>query len=346
MTPGRGRRRPRRALAAVMLCVLAVLGTTAGAVATPEKPTSPALVTPATDDGSDAPSPSTAPSNVPKNVAAWFVGPGTEAARAESRDLGATADDVAVGVPHPFDRWAPEFIDGSQTDGASEPSGEWVAPIMRQGEDGPEAVGALRAGPFDSGEPESSVVVADPELGAALVPSDLPLTLVHDPSIDGWFAAAEGQIWPLTASGRELLHGPVPLAVFQTFLAERSGTLTPTPIAEDEPDDGSGLVPLTVIAVIVLLGLVGAWLLVRGYRRTDSRIEADVRAGLTPPEGVPRLDMLDADVDAGGDAAADAGADAVPGGPDGATGLTDADGEPGRPAGLDGGPGGTPPPGR
>lgn len=227
--------------------------------------------------------------SVPKNVLSWYAGAGLETAEAQAETLPGEGD-LALGPPHPVHAWAPDFLAGTQTTFPVVADGQWVATIVRDGPDGPVAVGALRAGPFDGTEPQSTAVVADVDVGELVLPEELSATLVYDPSLDGWFATSEGEVWSVGASSREFLHGAVPLAVLGTFLDERESGPSPTAGGEESMEEGSGLVPLTVIAVIVLLGILGAGLLARNYRAADSRLEADIRAGLTPLDGVPRPD--------------------------------------------------------
>ena len=299
MQPGHRRRAPwrARALPAVLVGALALLLPVTGAVAqlpaTPALTTSPPAATaPATEDASPDATPSVDPGAVPKNVLSWFATQGLEVAQGGAAELGTEGAALDVSSPHPVAHWEPAFVDGTDTATATTASDQWVAAVTREGEEGPEAVGAIRATPLDSADP-AAVVVADPGLGQALLPEELPFILIHDPGGDGWFATAEGEVWPLTTAARTVLQGPVPLTVFQQFIGEPGATPSPAPDAQLDEAADSGLVPLTVIAVIVLLGGVVAWLLVRDYRRTDSRIEADVRAGLTPFEGIALLDHTD-----------------------------------------------------
>ncbi len=48
-------------------------------------------------------------------------------------------------------------------------------------------------------------------------------------------------------------------------------------------DDPPSYLELAACAATVLCWAAAAWLLLRQYRRADSRIAADVRAGLEPP---------------------------------------------------------------
>lgn len=287
-------------------------GADAGAATATDEPT----VTDA--DAEETPEDTPPPTSVPKNVLSWYAGPGLETAEAQAEALPGEGD-VTLGPPHPVHAWDPDFLAGAQTTSPVLADGQWVAAILRDGPDGPDGpvpVGALRAGPFDGTEPQGTAVVEDADVGGLVAQDELSFTLIYDPSLDGWFATAEGDVWSVGAGAREVLHGAVPLSVLGDFLTEREAGPSPTAAGEEAEDESSGLVPLTVIAVIVLLGILGAVLLARNYRAADSRLEADIRAGLTPLDGIPRIDRPATEPAAPDPAAADGPADpASPPGP-------------------------------
>lgn len=278
MTSGRGAGRRRAGHTVLAIVLLLLTATPLTALAAPaaipaavhtEVPTVPATPTQA------------------ENVAAWFEEAGLEAAADHAVDLGAAEDELELGTPHEVASWGEAYLAGESSVQPAESHGQWLAPIYRSAGTGREALGVLRVEAFSAGGPQSVGVLADPELGEAVLPAELAFTPVHDDVIDGWFAVSESEIWPLEAGGRAMLQGPVPVGVFQSYLVERGSTPAPPVAAEEEPEDGGAVVALSVVVVILLLGLIVARLLVRNYRKTDSRIEADVRAGLTPPDGVP-----------------------------------------------------------
>lgn len=284
----RARRRILARVTSLALAVLLVLGGPA-TTATAAPGTATDEPTGTGPEAEEAIEDATRPTSVPKNVLSWYAGPGLETAAAQSETLTGEGD-LTLGPPHPVHSWAPDFLAGTQTSTPVLADGQWVAALLRDSPDGPAAVGALRAGPFDGTEPQGTDVVADADVGGLVAPEELSFAVVYDPSLDGWFATAEGDVWSVGAGGREVLHGAVPLSVLGDFLTERDSSPSPTAAGEEPGQEGSGLVPLTVIAVIVLLGILGAGLLVRNYRAADSRLEADIRAGLTPLDGIPRLD--------------------------------------------------------
>jgi len=242
---------------------------TGPAAAATEDPSPAPSITPAAPDVSD----------VPKEVAAWFAEAGTELAVAA--DL-TEAEDVVVGVPRPVATWAEEYLTGDDLGEPAEPVEEWVAPIVVQSEDAPEAVGAVHAAAPDDSEPRALDVIEDAELGTALSGAAAGTLFVYDGDVEGWFATLDGQVWPVTEGARTLLQGPLSAELFQEFLAVWHGEPVPTaPPAVDR--DGDGVSPLLPIGVIVVLGAGAAWWLARQYRQADSRIVADVHAGLEPP---------------------------------------------------------------
>ena len=213
-----------------------------------------------------------------EDVADWFSAEALEAVEdAEVVD----GDEFDVGRPRRVTTWSAEFISGDTRAEPVERLDEWVAPVTEPPEeDGdPVPVAVVRAAdPLELLEVEP-----DPELAGALAGLAPGATVVRDPAVAGWFALADGEVWPITAEARTVLQGSLAVDVFQSFLSERMGvaTATPEPVAEDAEEES--LTPLAAIIVILGLGAGAAWLLVRQYRRTDSRIAADVHAGLSPP---------------------------------------------------------------
>ena len=213
-----------------------------------------------------------------EDVADWFSAEALEAVEdAEVVD----GDEFDVGRPRRVTTWSAEFISGDTRAEPVERLDEWVAPVTEPPEeDGdPVPVAVVRA----ADPVELLEVEPDPELAGALAGLAPGATVVRDPAVAGWFALADGEVWPITAEARTVLQGSLAVDVFQSFLSERMGvaTATPEPVVEDAEEES--LTPLAAIVVIVGLGAGAAWLLVRQYRRTDSRIAADVHAGLSPP---------------------------------------------------------------
>ncbi|WP_324649635.1 hypothetical protein [Georgenia sp. H159] len=242
-------------------------------------------------DATEAPSPSptAAPEpRAPEAVAAWFAEQGPEAAG----DL-AEPEDLAVGVPRQVGTWSETYIAGEQLDQPAQPVEEWVAPVVARSADQPVPLGVVRAAAEDGSEPQLVAVTEDLELAAALHRSADGVTFVYDADVDGWFGLLDGEVWPVTEGARTVLQGALSTAVFQEFLAAWRGqpVATAPPVPEDER--AGAVSPLLPIGIIVVLGAAAAWLLLRQYRQADSRIAADVRAGVAPPhEGADGPDEL------------------------------------------------------
>jgi len=162
----------------------------------------------------------------------------------------------------------------------AEPVAEWVAPVVRQSEEAPEPVGVVHAA--DDGGLGLVAVTGDAVLADALFTASGTAVFVNDPAVDGWFGVVDGEVWPASEGARAVLQGSLPAAVFQRFLAAWHGEAAPTPPPTADEDGGVTLSPLVPVGILVL-GAAAAWLLLRQYRRADSRIAADVRAGLEPP---------------------------------------------------------------
>lgn len=223
------------------------------------------------------PSPQPTLTAVPDEVAVWFAAEGPPAL--SSADLGDPAD-LAVGAPRQVAAWTEEFLAGTEASSPAEPVSAWVAPVMRQSEDTPEPVGVLHAA--GDGEPAVVEVVADAVFAEVLANAPEGSLFVADDVLDGWFGLVDGEVWPVSEGARGVLQGSLTAEVFQDFLATWHGGAGPTPEPAAGDDDGATLSPLVPLGIIVLGG-VAAWLLVRQHRQADSRIAADVRAGVEPP---------------------------------------------------------------
>lgn len=270
----RPRLRARGLRAGVLAGLLAATGLAGGFLATP---TSGATPTP-------EPSPTVTLEPLPDAVTAWFAEAGLEAAR--EAELGVDTDALVVGRPRQVALWTAGYIAGDPAADPAQTVEEWVAPVTAPPEEDGEdrlAVGVVWAGSDDGAAPEVIDVLTGTDLATALQGQEGPAVVVRDTGLDGWFAVADGEVWPLDESARTVLQGSLAVDVFQGFVHQRLGepTAGPAPLPEPEADDG--LSPLVPITVIVVLGAGGAWLLVRQYRRDDSRIAADVRAGVSPP---------------------------------------------------------------
>lgn len=220
---------------------------------------------------------------VPEPVAAWFTGPGLEAAQQSA--IGAETEALIVGRPRQVALWSDGYIAGDPAAEPTQPLEEWVAPVTappaEEGERVP--VGVVWAGSENGAAPELIEILEDPDLAAGLARHEGELTVVRDTGVDGWFALAEGEVWPLSENARSVLQGSLAVDVFQAFVHRRLGEPTASPVPLPEVEEDGAMSPLVPIAAIVVLGAGSAWLLVRQYRRDDSRIAADVRAGVSPP---------------------------------------------------------------
>ncbi len=257
-------RRAERGVSGLRHVVRAVV--LAGALALPLS-----AATPTPEPTETAPAPP-----LPEEVSEWF---GSEALAAVA-EAGVAAE-FEVGRPRQVTTWSTAFVAGDSRVDPVASLDEWVAPVVEPGEeDGePAGVAVVRAA-----DPLELVEVdPDPELAGALADLALGATVVFDPAVAGWFALADGEVWPITAEARTVLQGSLSVDVFQSFLSERMGVVTSTPEPVEEVPEEESLAPLVAIGVIVVLGAGAAWLLVRQYRRTDSRIVADVHAGVSPP---------------------------------------------------------------
>lgn len=247
-----------RRLAALLLAV-AVLLPPAGAAATTDEPSEPSA--PVTD--------------VPAEVSAWFAEEGDDAVA----DLG---EDLALSAPRRVATWNEAYVAGEEPDVPAAPLEEWVAAVVRRGPETPEPVGVVRAGATD-GSVQLVDVTEDTELALALQEVPSGTVLIRDDTVEGWFGLLEGEVWPLTEGARGVLQGALSAEVFQDFLAAWHGESPPEAVPGTAEDDDAPLSPLIPIGVIVLAGVGVAILLLRQYRRADSRIAADVHAGMAPP---------------------------------------------------------------
>ncbi|WP_413452180.1 hypothetical protein AA0Y32_12130 [Georgenia phoenicis] len=248
-----------RRLAGVLLAAVLLLHPAAAAAATPE------------------PTPSGPSTGVPAEVSAWFAAQGEEAAA----ELGAP-EDLTLGPPRRVATWNEDYVSGEAPDVPAEPLEEWVAPVVRQSGETPEPLGVVRAGAEDG--PLSLLdVVEETELAGALQAVPAGTVLIRDDTVEGWFGLLENEVWPLTEGARTVLQGALPAEVFQQFLAAWRGEAPPTSEPSRTEDEDAPLSPLIPIGVIVLAGVGVAILLLRQYRQADSRIAADVHAGMAPP---------------------------------------------------------------
>ncbi|WP_127571480.1 hypothetical protein [Georgenia faecalis] len=230
---------------------------------------------------------------LPDDVSAWFAGEAPEHVRdTDVLDVPAEARDrVVVGPPRAVHRWSENFLDGADLDPVSVPGEEWLATLTLVGEGSVETVGTVRAHREGAdGELSLAGLDEDTELADVLATLSTALPMIFDPAVDGWFSAADGEVWPLTSGARDLLVGAVPAEVFQSVLAEQYAAADEDPdaaVGGELPDQAAdGLSPaLVAAAVVLLLGALVAVLLVRQHRRADSRIEADVRAAVDDRTG-------------------------------------------------------------
>ncbi|WP_152187725.1 hypothetical protein [Georgenia satyanarayanai] len=221
----------------------------------------------------DEPTPGAPATGVPAEVSAWFAEEGDDAVA----DLG---DDLTLGAPRRVATWNEEYVAGEAPDAPAAPLEEWVAAVVRRAET-PEPVGVVRAGAAD-GSLQLLDVTEDTELAVALQEVPSGTVLIRDDTVEGWFGLLDGEVWPLTEGARNVLQGALPAEVFQGFLAAWRGEAPPATVPGAAQDDDDTLSPLIPIGVIVLAGVGVAILLLRQYRRADSRIVADVHAGMAP----------------------------------------------------------------
>lgn len=230
--------------------------------------------------------------DVPADVRDWFREQGQEAA-AELGD----PEGLTVGSPRQVAEWDEAYVAGDQLTEPARPVEEWLAPVTREAEDAPEPVGVVRASAPGGTDVQLVGVTDDAELAAALRGGPNGAVFVFGEGVEGWFGVADGEVWPVDEGARTVLQGSLPAAVFQEFLAAWLGAPAPTPPPlEEEVEDGS-LSPLIPIGVIVLLGAVGAWLLLRHYRQADTRLAEDVRASVAPPREGPEPSRPDEGAD-------------------------------------------------
>ncbi|QDB80190.1 hypothetical protein FE251_12970 [Georgenia wutianyii] len=248
-----------RLLRAVLTALLVAVPT--AALAATEDPGAPAVVV----------------TTAPEDVVAWFAEQGPRALTAAELDA---PDQLTVGTPRPVARWTEAFLTGQDADQVAEQTAEWVAPVLRQVEDVAEAVAVVHAA--EDGGLELVAVVADTLLAETVAGAPEDAVLVADDTVEGWFGLLDGEVRAVSEGARGVLQGSLPPEVFQTFLAGWHGESGTAPPRAAEQEDAAALSPLVPVAIIVV-GAVVAWLLVRHYRRADSRIAADVRAGLEPP---------------------------------------------------------------
>lgn len=252
-----------RRLATLLLAVAALLHPVAATAATDE-PSGPTPDAPATD--------------VPAEVSAWFADQGEDAVT----DLG---ENLTLGAPRRVATWNEAYVAGEEPDVPATPVEEWVAAVVQRAPDAPDApepVGVVRAGAAD-GSVQLLDVTEDTELAVALQEVPSGTVLIRDDTVEGWFGLLEGEVWPLTEGARTVLQGALPAEVFQDFLAAWRGEAPPPSVPSTGQDDDGTLSPLIPISVIVLAGVGVAILLLRQYRQADSRIVADVHAGMAPP---------------------------------------------------------------
>lgn len=259
-----------------------------GTLAAPAVGAAPSPTAEPTED----PSPAATLAPVPDAVAAWFAEDGQTVV--EGTTLAAEPEELVLGHPRQVSLWTAGYI---AHDAAAEPAegiDEWLAPVIGppvEEEGDPVPVGAVWAGSQDNGDIRLVAVLREPDLAGALTNLPGAVTLVHDTGLDGWFALADGEVWPLGENARTVLQGSLAVDIFQDFVHERLGepTAAPAPLPQTEADDE--LSPLVPIVAIIVLGAGTAWLLLRQYRRDDSRLAADIRAGVSPPRreaGPPR----------------------------------------------------------
>ncbi|MEE6274398.1 hypothetical protein V2J56_13700 [Georgenia sp. MJ206] len=235
---------------------------------------------------------------VPAEVAAWFVAAADEHVREGAEVLDVPEDqrdDIAVGAPRVVRTWADSFIDGSALEPVSVPLEEWIAPLVLQSAEQPAPVGTVRAwrDPEQGGAVSLATMDGDTELAGTLLSLAPGVAFILDAPLDAWFSAADGEIWPLTSRAEEVLVGSVPVEAFQPLLAERyeaaerggGGDSAGGAGEPSEEDDGPRPVLVAVLAVL-LLGAAAGTVVVRQHRRTDSRLDADVR-GDHPDDGAP-----------------------------------------------------------
>lgn len=236
----------------------------------------PAAATAATEEPSER-TPSAPTAGVPAEVAAWFAAQGEGAAA----ELG-TPEDLTLGPPRRVATWNEDYVAGEAPDVPAEALEEWVAPVVRQSGEAPEPLGVVRAG-AENGTVRLLDVIEETELAGALQTVPAGTVLIRDDTVEGWFGLLEGEVWPLTEGARTVLQGALPAEVFQQFLAAWRGEAPPTSEPGRAEDEDAPLSPLIPIGVIVLAGVGVAILLLRQYRQADSRIAADVHAGMAPP---------------------------------------------------------------
>ncbi|MCM3660769.1 hypothetical protein M3148_07135 [Georgenia satyanarayanai] len=250
----------RRRLAGLLLAA-AVLLHPAAATAATDAPSEPAPGAPATD--------------VPAEVSAWFAEEGDDAVA----DLG---EDLTLSAPRRVATWNDAYVAGEEPDVPAAPVEEWVAAVVRRTAETPEPVAVVRAGAA-GGPLELLDVTEDTELAGALQKIPSGTVLIRDDTVEGWFGLLDGEVWPLTEGARSVLQGALPAEVFQDFLAAWRGESPPAAVPSTSEGEEDTLSPLVPIGVIVLAGAGIAILLVRQYRQADSRIAADVHAGMAPP---------------------------------------------------------------
>ncbi|PYG00666.1 hypothetical protein SAMN05216184_103239 [Georgenia satyanarayanai] len=234
----------------------------------------PVVATAATDGPSEPP-PSAPATGVPAEVSDWFAEEGGDAVA----DLG---EELTLGPARRVATWNEAYVAGEEPEVPATPVQEWVAAAVRRGAEAPEAVGVVRAGAAD-GSLQLLDVTEDAELAAALHEVPSGTVVIRDDTVEGWFGLLDGEVWPLTEGARSVLQGSLPAEVFQEFLAAWRGEAPPAAVPSTTEDDGGTLSPLIPIGVIVLAGAGVAILLLRQYRQADSRIAADVHAGMAPP---------------------------------------------------------------
>jgi len=225
----------------------------------------------------DPGAPAVVVTTAPEDVVTWFAEQGPRALTAAELDA---PDQLTVGAPRPVSRWTEAYLTGEDTDEVAEQAAEWVAPVLRQVQDMTEPVAVVHAA--EDGGLELVDVVPDALLAETVADAPEDAVLVADDTVEGWFQLLDGEVRPVSEGARGVLQGSLPPDVFQTFLSGWHGESgTASPRAAEQEDDAA-LSPLVPVGIIVV-GAVVAWLLVRHYRRADSRIAADVHAGLEPP---------------------------------------------------------------
>ncbi|MGM0384583.1 MAG: hypothetical protein ACQERF_01180 [Actinomycetota bacterium] len=212
------------------------------------------LVSPSGALGHELPEP-------PASVVAWFEEEGlgvvttSESSGLSPEELTA----VELGEPVSVAMWSEEFLAGRRGAEPVTASGEWVAPITRDGA----GIGALVASGDDSGGIAGQRVIWDEDLGNALA-SRLASTFILDEQTSGWFRLGLEELVPITAEARDVLAGTISVTAYQPFLVERRGPDDePQPLPEDRGPDQLRPVLVTAGIALGVLVSVGAVVWIR-----------------------------------------------------------------------------------